>query len=68
MPNPFFSELGNPYDIILKDKNGLISIEIGAYGVPETYLINNINKKIIKKYLGPINEENIKEIQSLAKQ
>ena len=63
----FHSELGNPYDIIIKDKNGLISIEIGAYGVPETYLINNINKKIIKKYLGPINEENIKEIQSLVK-
>ena len=64
----FLSELGNPYDIILKDKNGLISIEIGAYGVPETYLINNINKKIIKKYLGPINEENIKEIQTLVNQ
>ena len=44
MPNPFLSELGNPYDII-KDKNGLISIEIGAYGVPETYLINNQIKK-----------------------
>ena len=64
----FLSELGNPYDIILKDENGLISIEIGAYGVPETYLINNINKKIIKKYLGPINEENIKEIQTLVNQ
>ncbi len=64
----FLLELGNPYDIVLKDKNGLISIEIGAYGVPETYLINNINKKIIKKYLGPINDENIKEIQSFVRQ
>ncbi len=64
----FLLELGNPYDIVLKDKNGLISIEIGAYGVPETYLINNINKKIIKKYLGPINDENIKEIKSFVRQ
>ena len=64
----FLNELGNPYKQILIDKNGTLSIEWGAFGVPETYLINNINKKIIKKYLGPINEENVKEIQSLAKQ
>ena len=50
----FISELGNPYDHILLDKKGFISIDIGAYGVPETYVIDNTNNKIIKKYLGPI--------------
>ena len=58
----FISELGNPYDHILLDKKGFISIDIGAYGVPETYIIENTNNKIIKKYLGPIDEFILEEI------
>ena len=58
----FISELGNPYDHILLDKKGFISIDIGAYGVPETYVIDNTNNKIIKKYLGPIDEFILEEI------
>ena len=49
----FLNELKNPYDLIILDKNGTISIEWGAYGVPETFLISD--KKIIKKIIGPIN-------------
>ena len=36
----FLDELGNPYDIILKDSNGTKSIFLGAYGVPETFIID----------------------------
>ena len=36
----FINELGNPYSKNLTDKNGLLSIEFGAYGVPETFIIN----------------------------
>ena len=36
----FLNELKNPYDLIILDKNGTISIEWGAYGVPETFLIS----------------------------
>ena len=42
--------LGNPYDIILKDINGTKSIFLGAYGVPETFIIDkelNILKNIL---------------------
>ena len=39
--HPFFlKELGNPYDIILLDVDGIIAIEWGAYGVPESFLIH----------------------------
>ncbi len=51
----FLKDLRNPYDKILKDKDGTISINLGAYGVPETFLIKN--KKIIKKIIGPINDK-----------
>ena len=62
----FIDILGNPYSMIIIDENGTISIELGAYGVPETYIINK-DKKIIKKFIGPLSEESIKEINLILK-
>lgn len=59
----FLNELGNPYQIIIEDLNGLISVELGAYGVPETYIINNENQEIIKKFVGPLDKKKLKEIK-----
>ena len=59
----FLKEMGNPYNIILLDNEGTISIEWGAYGVPETFLI--YNKVIIKKIIGPIDEKSLFEIKKL---
>ena len=61
----FLDELGNPYEKIIVDKNGTNSIEWGAFGVPETFII--YNNKIIKKYIGPLNQEYFLEIQNLIK-
>jgi len=61
----FLNELGNPYKEIFIDLDGTIAIEWGAYGVPETYLI--YKKKIIKKFVGPLNNEAINEIKLLIK-
>ena len=55
--------MGNPYNIVLSDEDGTVAIEWGAYGVPETYLI--YDNKIIKKIIGPINENSIVEIKML---
>ena len=62
----FLNELGNPFSIVLTDPEGIISISLGAYGVPETYLLNN-ESKIIKKYIGPLTNENILEIIKIIK-
>tara|TARA_B100001564_G_scaffold347861_1_gene349069 strand:- start:628 stop:1146 length:519 start_codon:yes stop_codon:yes gene_type:complete len=61
----FIRELGNPYSVIFLDLDGTISIEWGAYGVPETFLI--YDKKIIKKIIGPINDDSFAEIEKLIK-
>ena len=61
----FLLELGNPYDKIIFDKKGINAIELGAYGVPESFFIHN--GKIIKKIIGPLNKESIKEIKLLIK-
>ena len=59
----FLKELGNPYKIILSDKDGTVAIELGAYGVPETFLI--YDKKFIKRIIGPINDKLLFEIKEL---
>ena len=59
----FLKDLGNPYDIIVSDKDGTASIDWGAYGVPESFLI--YQNKIIKKFVGPIKNEDLLEIQKI---
>ena len=61
----FLDELGNPFKMILFDQDGTISIEWGAYGVPETFLI--YNKKIIQRYIGPLDKNFLIEIKEIIK-
>ena len=60
----FLKSYGDPFDQIFIDKQGTISINFGAYGVPETFLINNDNK-VLKKYIGPLNEKDVNEIKKI---
>ena len=62
----FINNFGNPYSTILLDHDGIISIELGAYGIPETFIINK-QKNIIRKYTGILNRERIKEINLILK-
>ena len=61
----FLQQLGNPYKVILSDKNGTLAIEWGAYGVPESFLV--YNNKIIKKITGPLSTQTLAEIKGLLK-
>jgi len=61
----FLKKFGDPFDIILSDTDGTKSIFLGAYGVPETLILDR-ELKILKKYVGPINSEIVDEIKNLA--
>ena len=61
----FLKDYSNPYSTIFFDKDGVVSIEWGAYGIPETFLI--YNKKIIKKIIGPIDRKSLIELKKLIK-
>ena len=60
----FLNDYGNPFKYNLVDKDGTESIDIGAYGVPETFLINK-NRKILIKIIGPINNKDVKQIREI---
>jgi len=63
----FMEDFGSPYSEILVDSDGTKSIELGAYGVPETYLVNSKTKEIIKKFIGPLDDLKFKEIIKIVK-
>ena len=62
----FLKLYGDPFDQIFIDKQGTIAINFGAYGVPETFLINE-DKKVLKKYIGPLDDKDVYEIKKIAK-
>ena len=60
----FLIDLGDPYDHLLLDESGKSSVDFGIYGIPESILIDK-NLIIIKRYIGPINNKDYEEINSL---
>ena len=60
----FLSELGNPYDLLAKDKNGKHSVKFGIYGIPESILVNK-ELMIIKKFVGPLSFEDYNKISKI---
>ena len=60
----FLNELGNPYYYIAKDTTGKQSVNFGIYGVPESILINN-ETIVLKKFIGPLNEQNLNDIKEI---
>ena len=57
----FLNELGDPYDLLAKDKNGKQSVRFGVYGIPESILINK-DLMIIQKFVGPLSFEDYNNI------
>jgi cytochrome c biogenesis protein CcmG/thiol:disulfide interchange protein DsbE len=48
--------LGNPYEVSLSDQDGRLGIDLGVYGVPETFVIDK--QGVIRyKQIGPMTPE-----------
>ena len=60
----FLKLYGDPFEQIFVDKQWTLSINFGAFGVPETFLIND-DYKVLKKYIGPLNDEDVYEIKKI---
>ena len=60
----FLSEMGNPFSVLTSDFDGKKSVNFGIYGIPETILINE-DLKILKKYVGPIDTKDVREIKKI---
>ena len=64
----WLGSLGNPYELSLADNDGRLGIDLGVYGVPETFVIDK--QGVIRyKQIGPITQEALeKTIMPLVEQ
>lgn len=52
----WLNSLGNPYEVTLYDPKGMLGLDLGVYGAPETFLIDG--KGIIRyRHVGDVNEQ-----------
>jgi cytochrome c biogenesis protein CcmG/thiol:disulfide interchange protein DsbE len=56
----WLQQLGNPYELSIADRDGRVGIDLGVYGVPETFLVDQTGV-IRKKHIGPITEKSWQE-------
>jgi cytochrome c biogenesis protein CcmG/thiol:disulfide interchange protein DsbE len=54
----FLTDSGNPYAAIGVDGSGRTFIDLGAYGVPETFVID-ANGIVRYKFIGPLSDETL---------
>lgn len=64
----WLKQLGDPYLISLFDGDGMLGLDLGVYGAPETFLIDG-NGIIRYRHVGDVNEQNWQEtLEPLYKQ
>ncbi|AQS50943.1 hypothetical protein PAEH1_04020 [Paenalcaligenes hominis] len=52
---------GNPYDRVILDQAGALGIDLGIYGVPETFIVSADNV-ILYRFTGSVTQEDIQSI------
>ncbi|QLB12513.1 cytochrome c biogenesis protein CcmG/thiol:disulfide interchange protein DsbE [Bisgaardia hudsonensis] len=61
----WLKDLGNPYQVTIKDEKGALGLDLGVYGAPETFIVDgqgiiqyrhtgDINEKVWQETLAPI--------------
>jgi cytochrome c biogenesis protein CcmG/thiol:disulfide interchange protein DsbE len=56
----WLAEFGNPYELILADEDGLVALDWGIYGAPESFLVDAAG--IVRlKHVGAIDDTVIRE-------
>ena len=56
----WLAKFGNPYVASLSDSEGLVGIDFGVYGVPETFVIDK-DGIIRMKHIGPVTPEVLRD-------
>ena len=54
-------EQGNPYATIGADDNGRVGIDLGVYGVPETFVITG-DGKVAYRFVGPLTDKSFETV------
>lgn len=61
----WLNNFGNPYELNLVDKQGQLGLDLGVYGVPETFIIDKdgvIREKIVGELTSVVWEDKVKPL------
>ena len=62
----WLQKLGNPYQFNIFDEDGMLGLDLGVYGAPETYLLDA--QGIIRhRHVGVVTEQAWQELQDIIK-
>lgn len=56
----FLNRLGNPYQAVGFDGRGQVALDLGVYGVPETFVID-ANGYVQLRHVGPLSEKHVRD-------
>ncbi|HET8849644.1 MAG TPA: DsbE family thiol:disulfide interchange protein [Marinobacter sp.] len=51
----FLERLGNPYNVVLFDPGGSLGFDLGVYGAPETFVIDD-DGTVLYRHVGAVND------------
>jgi len=54
----WLDRFGNPYEVVLDDRDGSVGIDWGVYGVPETFVMDHLGR-VRYKHVGPLDQDDI---------
>ena len=57
----FLNRLGNPYTAIGFDGRGRAALDLGVYGVPETFVIDG-QGRVLWRHVGPLTPEDVRAV------
>jgi cytochrome c biogenesis protein CcmG/thiol:disulfide interchange protein DsbE len=52
----WLKQLGNPYSVVVADRDGRVAINFGVYGAPETFFID-ADGRVQYRHVGPMTKE-----------
>jgi len=51
----WLGRLGDPYEVVIRDPEGMIGLDLGVYGAPETYVIDS--EGVVRyRHVGEVND------------
>jgi len=58
----FLDELGDPYSMVLVDREGRAGLDLGISGVPETFAVDAMGRITAKQYGPLLNDADIERL------
>jgi cytochrome c biogenesis protein CcmG/thiol:disulfide interchange protein DsbE len=57
----FLQRYGDPFAVVLSDRDGSVGVDLGISGYPETFLVSPAGK-VVAKHIGPLEPRDVEDL------